>query len=194
VADDESISDLVLAAAGGSAHAWDSIVERFSPLLWSICRRHRLSRQDADDVCQDVWVRLAESLNALRDPAALPGWLATTTRRECLRMIGKQRGEVLSDMAIDRSDDVERTDPARPLLQAERHDALLIALGELPDKARQLLMLLIEDPPRSYKEISDLLGIPIGSIGPTRARHLQRLRESPALAGLVPTRTEGAHS
>ena len=194
MADEESISGLVRAAAQGSSAAWESIVDRFTPLLWSICMRHRLSPPDAADVCQDVWVKLAESLEALREPAALPGWLSTTARRECLRTISKQRGEVLSDMAIDRGDDVERTDPARPLLQAERHQALLMALAELPDKARQLLMLLIEDPPRSYKEISERLGIPVGSIGPTRARYLQRLRESPALAGFVPTRTEGAHS
>lgn len=156
--------------------------------------RHRLSRTDAADVCQDVWVKLAEGLDSLREPAALPGWLSTTARRECLRTISKQRNEVLSDTAIDRGDDVDRTDPAGPVLRAERHEALLTALGELPDNARQLLILLMDDPPRPYKEISDLLGIPIGSIGPTRARHLQRLRESRALAGFLPTKTEGAHS
>lgn len=156
--------------------------------------RHRLTRPDAADVCQDVWVKLAEGLDTLREPAALPGWLSTTARRECLRTIGKKRNEVLSDMAVDRSDDVQRTDPAGPVLMAERHEALLTALAELPDKARQLLILLMDDPPRPYKEISDLLGIPIGSIGPTRARHLQKLRESPALAGFLPTSTEGAHS
>lgn len=194
MADDESISDLVRAAAEGSAWAWDSIVERFTPLLWSICMRHRLSRPDAADVCQDVWVRLAESLTTLREPAALPGWLSTTARRECLRLIRKQRGEVLSDLANEQSADVEQTDPARPLLQAERQQALLTALAELPDNARQLLVLLMEDPPISYREISHRLGIPIGSIGPTRARHLQKLRESPALAGFIPTKTQGAHS
>ena len=156
--------------------------------------RHRLSRTDAADVCQDVWVRLTDNLSSLREPAALPGWLATTCRRECQRLIGKKRAEVLTDMDVDRSDDVEQTEPARRLLRAERQEAVLAALGELPDKARQLLLLLVDDPPRPYKEISDLLGIPIGSIGPTRARYLQRLRESPALAGFLPTRTEGAHS
>ncbi|WP_375484272.1 RNA polymerase sigma factor [uncultured Jatrophihabitans sp.] len=185
--DDASVEELVQAAVDGSAAAWDAIVDRFGPLVWSICRRYRLSRADAADVSQTVWLRLTERLDTLREPAALPGWMATTTRRECLRTIARKDGEVLSPLDIDLAADSEQTDPARPLMEGERHDALLAALGELPEQARRLLLLLMADPPIPYKAISAELGIPIGSIGPTRARHLQKLRQSPALAGFVAT-------
>jgi RNA polymerase sigma factor (sigma-70 family) len=186
-----SVSDLVRAAAAGDAAAWNELVDRFSPLVWSICMRCRLSRADAADVSQTVWLRLTERLDTLREPAALPGWIATTTRRECLRTIERKHGEVLSPMEIDVAADQESTDPARALLQHERRDALLAALGELPESARRLLLMLMADPPIPYAQISEALGIPIGSIGPTRARHLQKLRQSPALAGLAPTPMTG---
>jgi RNA polymerase sigma factor (sigma-70 family) len=184
--DDDPVADLVRAAASGSASAWESLVVRFAPLVWSICMRYKLSRHDAADVCQDVWLRLTERLDTIREPSALAGWLATTTRRECLATFRQHRSEVPNPMELDVADDVESTDPARHIMLAERHDALLAALGELPSAARSLLTLLLADPPRTYRQISDELGIPIGSIGPTRARYLQRLRQSPALAGFAP--------
>lgn len=193
VTDERSVDALVSAASGGDAAAWNSIVERFAPLVWRVCMRCRLSHSDAADVSQNVWLRLTEHLDTIREPAALPGWLATTTRRECLRTIGRNKAEVLSPMEIEIADDAERTDPDGPLLLAERQEALLAAFAELPDHARTLLLLLMEDPPRPYREISEQLNIPIGSIGPTRARHLQRLRQSPALAGFAPTIMGGDH-
>ena len=84
--DDPVIVDLVLRARAGEQRAWDEIVERFAPLVWGICMRHRLSPADADDVGQSLWLGLLEHLQSLREPAALPGWIATTTRRECLRL------------------------------------------------------------------------------------------------------------
>ena len=85
VHDELAVTDLVTRARNGDKQAWDTLVERYSPLIWSICRRHRLAGADADDVGQSVWLRLADQLDKIRDPAALPGWLATTTRRECGR-------------------------------------------------------------------------------------------------------------
>jgi RNA polymerase sigma factor (sigma-70 family) len=184
--DEEPVAELVRAAANGSASAWEALVDRFAPLVWSICMRYKLSRHDAADASQNVWLRLTERLDTIREPAALAGWLATTTRRECLAGFRHHRSEVPNAMELDVADDVESTDPDRNLLYAERHEALLAALGELPDNARSLLSLLMAEPPRTYREISDELGIPIGSIGPTRARYLQRLRQSPALAGFRP--------
>src|SRR5260370_40419673 len=81
--DDPQVTDLVTRARKGDQQAWDAIVERYAPLIWSICRRYRLSDADAEDVGQIVWLRLVDQLDNLRDPAALPGWLVTTTRREC---------------------------------------------------------------------------------------------------------------
>ena len=85
--DDPSVIALVARVRDGDQEAWDEIVERYSPLVWSICVRYRLSRQDIDDVGQSVWLLLVEQIGSLREPAALPGWLATTTRRECLRVL-----------------------------------------------------------------------------------------------------------
>jgi RNA polymerase sigma factor (sigma-70 family) len=186
MSDEGPVADLVRAAASGSASAWEALVDRFAPLVWNICMRYKLPRHDAADVCQNVWLRLTERLDTIREPAALAGWLATTTRRECLATFRNHRSEVPNPMELDVADDVERTDPARSILFSERHDALLAALAELPEAARSLLLLLMADPPRTYRQISDELRIPIGSIGPTRARYLERLRQSPALAGFRP--------
>lgn len=183
---DREVAELVRAAADGDASAWNDLVDRFSPLVWNICMRYKLSRADASDVCQNVWLRLTERLDTIREPAALAGWLATTARRECLRTFRGHHGEIPTSFEIDVADERDRTDPDRALLHHERQQALLAALAELPERARELLLMLIEDPPRSYREISEKLGIPIGSIGPTRARHLERLRRSPALAGFRP--------
>jgi len=70
-------------ARNDERQAWDALVERYAPLIWSICRRHRLDAADAQDAAQSVWLKLVDQLDEIRDPAALPGWLATTTRREC---------------------------------------------------------------------------------------------------------------
>ncbi|HEY7147443.1 MAG TPA: sigma-70 family RNA polymerase sigma factor, partial [Streptosporangiaceae bacterium] len=101
--DDPTVIDLVSRASSGDQAAWDQLVERYAPLVWSICRRHQLDRADADDVGQGVWLRLVEHLPAIREPAALPGWLATTTRRECLRVLraGQRRDQHESPLPPD---------------------------------------------------------------------------------------------
>src|SRR5271170_5608591 len=88
---DQPVNDLVIRARNGDKQAWDTLVERYAPLVWSICRRHRLERADADDIGQSVWLLLVDHLDNLRDPVALPGWLATTTRRECGRILRTAR-------------------------------------------------------------------------------------------------------
>jgi RNA polymerase sigma factor (sigma-70 family) len=183
---EESVAALVAKAGDGDKDAWDEIVERYSPLVWAICRRHRLSRPDADDVGQGVWLRLIEQLPRLRAPAALPGWLATTTRRECLRVLrlaesrqGHERGADMETIA-DGAAAVEEG-----LLAAERHLALRAAFAQLPPRCRTLLGMLLRDPPAPYAEISAELEMPVGSIGPNRARCLEALRRAPALAGLI---------
>ena len=90
--DDPLVIHLVTRARGGDGRAWDALVERYAPLIWSICRNYRLRRDDADDVSQNVWMRLVDHLDKIRDPAALPGWLATASRRECWRVVGAARG------------------------------------------------------------------------------------------------------
>jgi RNA polymerase sigma factor (sigma-70 family) len=183
--DDPSVIALVARAANNDQDAWNEIIERYAPLVWSICTRYQLRNQDIEDVGQTVWLLLVEQLGKLRDPAALPGWLATTTQRECLRVVSAARK---AEGAMTKLDDgllvVDAAVIEQEILMAERNAALRLALRELPPRCQQLLSMLISDPPRSYAEISAAMEIPIGSIGPQRARCLDRLRRSSALAGL----------
>ena len=191
--DDSPVSALVARARAGDQAAWNELVERYAPLVWSICNRYRLCRQDIDDIGQTVWLLLVEQLGNIRQPAALPGWLATTTRRECLRVL---RAASRYDSFGSSVDSQELPDQAAPMIEqevieAELHAALRTALADLPARCRQLLSMLLSDPPHSYAEISAALPIAIGSIGPQRARCLEKLRRSPALAALSDLAVEG---
>ena len=195
VRDNTAIYDLVNRAAQGDKQAWDALVERFIPLIWSICRKHRLGYADAEDVGQNVWLQLMGHLGKIRDPAALPGWLVTVTRRECLRvMSATQRppaarhviaAEIIADEQSGTAD--------QELLAAERHAALREAFAALPPSGQRLIALLLEDPPASYTDISARLGIPVGSIGPSRRRCLDKLRGYPAVAALINTDASSAN-
>jgi RNA polymerase sigma factor (sigma-70 family) len=187
VRDDPVVTDLVTRAIKGDKQAWDALVERYAPLIWSICRRHRLGDADAEDVGQSVWLQLLEQLGRVRDPAALPGWLATVTRRECLRVLRAARGPLAAGYGLDAEflPDEQAGTAEQELLLAERHAALREAFLDLPPCGQRLIALLIEDPPVPYTEISARLGIPVGSIGPTRSRCLDKLRRSPAIAALI---------
>jgi RNA polymerase sigma factor (sigma-70 family) len=182
----DTVAGLVIRARDGDGHAWDQLVERFVPLVWSICRRYRLSQADAEDVNQTVWLVLVEQLDKLREPAALPGWLATATRREALRVQGAARKyETMgSDADIETAADSSAPPIEQEILAAERQAALRAAFAELPSRCQRLLSMLMADPPRSYAEISQSIPIPVGSIGPQRSRCLDRLRRSPVLTAM----------
>ncbi len=183
--DDPHVVALVTRASGGDQGAWHELVDRYAPLVYTICTRYRLSNPDIEDVGQNVWLLLVEQLGKLREPAALPGWLATTTARECLRVVtaaskAERLGAGLDDSVIFVDDAVIDEE----LLVAERNAALRAAFAELPPRCQQLLSMLLSDPPHSYADIHRELGIPMGSIGPQRARCLERMRRSSALAAL----------
>ena len=184
---DSLVRDLVDRARNGDKQAWDALIERYAPLIWSICRRHRLGLADADDVGQSVWLRLIDQLDKVRNPAALPGWLATTTRRECVRVLTASQGPHATVYALDIESipDQRAATAEQKLLAAERHAALREAFSQLPSHGQQLLTLLIADPPLPYADISAQLGIPVGSIGPTRSRYLDKMRRHPAIAALM---------
>jgi RNA polymerase sigma factor (sigma-70 family) len=181
------VVDLVTRARSGERRSWDALVERYAPLIWSICRRYRLSRADAEDVGQSVWLRLVDQLDKLHDPAALPGWLATTTRRECWRVLRATHGPHASAYRLDAENlPAERDQGAeQELIEAERHAALREAFTHLPADGQRLVALLIADPSLSHAEISVRLGIPVGSIGPTRSRCLDKMRRYPTIAALI---------
>ncbi len=195
VRDNPVIIDLVTRAAKGDKHAWDALVERFVPLIWSICRGYRLGDADAEDVGQNVWLHLVDQLDKIRDPAALPGWLATVTRRECLRVLGATQGPRAARYVTGAESiaDEQSGMAEHELLAAERHAALREAFAALPPYGQRLIALLLEDPPVPYAEISARLGIPVGSIGPTRRRCLDKLRRYPAVAALINTGTSAAN-
>jgi RNA polymerase sigma factor (sigma-70 family) len=179
--DDQSVIALVTRAAGDDQQAWDELIERYAPLVWAICTRYRLSSHDIEDVGQNVWLLLVAQLGKLREPAALPGWLATTTKRECLRVVTATRKSQQLGSTVDDATFADKRAIDEEILIAERNAALRTAFAELPPHGQHLLAMLFRDPPCSYSEISATLGIPIGSIGPQRARCLERLRQSPAL-------------
>ena len=185
--DDPSVTVLVARAGNGDKQAWDELVERCAPLIWSICRRYRLRRADADDVGQSVWLQLAGQLAFLRHPAALQGWLATTTQRECGRVLHAARKQEAPGYRLDAADIPDNVTGVAEseLLRAERHAALREAFTHLPPDSRQLIAMLIQVPAVPYAEISARLGIPVGSIGPTRGRCLEQLRRDPAIAALI---------
>jgi len=185
VRDDPTVVALVTRAAGGDPAAWNEIVERYAPLVWSICARFQLSNHDREDVAQNVWLLLVEQLGKLREPAALPGWIATTTHRECLRVVtAARKSERLGTGLDDALQFVDNTIIDEEILMAERNAALRAAFAELTPRCQRLLAMLTSDPPCSYAEISATLQIPVGSIGPQRARCLERLRRSQAFVAL----------
>ncbi|WP_230394347.1 RNA polymerase sigma factor [Plantactinospora alkalitolerans] len=189
---DPTLVGLVSAAAGGDELAWAELVRRYTPLVLSVIRAHRLDRTDAADVNQTVWLRLVEHLGRVREPAALASWLATTTRRECYRLLRVGRRTQPFDPYDDAVEGTvgvfllaDSTAPDENLLRTERQQALRDGFGQLPARCRELLSLLVADPPSSYREIAARLGMPIGSIGPSQARCLHKLRNCPALAPFV---------
>jgi RNA polymerase sigma factor (sigma-70 family) len=180
--DPSTVVSLVTAAREGDAEAWNALVDEFLPLVHGVVRRFRLSAADAADVNQTVWLRLVEHLDHLRDPRALPGWLATTAHREALRAAKAARRTTSVDpqgAALDREPSDGEVDVV--LIREELRRAVRAGLADLPPQRRLLLEMLMGDPPAPYDEISRTLGIPVGSIGPTRARALRQLRETPAM-------------
>jgi RNA polymerase sigma factor (sigma-70 family) len=166
---------LLARAAQGDQRAWNALVDEHSRLLWSVARSFRLDAADANDVVQTTWLRLLEHLDRIEDPSRLVGWLVTTARREAMRVLRRSGRErpVVEDTVLDRPDDGPPVDSR--LLQDERNRALWDAFSRLNEKCRQLLRVAVTHP-QAYEEISEALGMPIGSIGPTRRRCLTQLR------------------
>jgi RNA polymerase sigma factor (sigma-70 family) len=172
------VARLVRQAAEGDRGAWERLVDQYARLIWAITRDFKLVESDAADVAQVTWLRLLENIHKIVHPDRVGSWLAATARNECLRSLAARKRVVLAD------DDVVLEGAATPepeidehLLSAERSEMVREALSRLPWRWQRMLELLMADPPASYAEISDQLGLPIGSIGPTRSRCLARLRD-----------------
>ena len=167
---------LLTDAMAGDEAAWSELVDRFSQFVWSLARSYRLDEAAASDVAQTVWLKLIESGDRINDPERLPGWLATTTKREALRVVRLRAREPAIDFEVD--EPASDTSLEAMLIEDEAVRDVLLAYEQLSDRCQHLLRLFVADPPLSYEEISELAEMPVGSIGPTRARCLDRLKES----------------
>lgn len=170
-----TLDELVRSAALGDQAAWNELVGRFEALVWSTARAHRLSRADAADVAQTVWLRLVENLDRIREPERLPGWIATTARRESLRFLRLNGRELPSDDELEYEHAPDEP-PILALLTEERDTALWRSFAKLGARCQALLRLLVAEDEPSYEAIGAALDMPIGAIGPTRARCLEKLR------------------
>jgi RNA polymerase sigma factor (sigma-70 family) len=178
------VARLVARAADGDQIAWNALVAKYGPTVWATTRAHRLSAADAADVFQTSWMRLVESLDRIQDPTRVGAWLATTARHECLQVIR------CAARLIPSSDELpDPTNAAPPpierLINEQDAAAVDAALKRLRPRDSSLLRMLAAEPAPSYKEIGLTLGMPVGSIGPTRERALTRLRREAGRSGLT---------
>jgi RNA polymerase sigma factor (sigma-70 family) len=177
------LADIVRGAADGDEDAWRHLVARFTPALRRAARGFRLTPDDIDDVLQVTWSRAFCQIRRLREPEAIGAWLVVTARRESLRHLQRSVPEILTDDPGD-----ERADHHSPevqILAAERRAAVRRAIDRLPAHQRRLLYAQLATPGCTYEELSEALGIPIGSIGPTRIRGIDRLRTDRELTAAV---------
>jgi RNA polymerase sigma factor (sigma-70 family) len=168
---------LVAAAADGDPQAWRELIDRFAVLIRSVTRSHRLSEADAEDVAQLTWLRAVEHIGRLHDPERFGAWVGTTARRECLRVLHGRKRVVPTCDEVANPLFAAHVDEDEIALAAERRTAVRQALTTLPDRQRTLLRLLHSETEHSYEAIGRKLGMPIGSIGPTRGRAIDRLRK-----------------
>lgn len=165
--------ELIKACQRGEQAAWDQLVDQYGRLIYSIPRRYGLSEADADDVFAAVWATTFKSLDSLRDDAKLSSWLITTTHRECWR-VGKKRGsyQQLDEVMPDAGSPSEMQSETW-----ERQHIVRTGLRRLGGRCEELLTaLFLEKSEPRYDVIAQRLGMPVGSIGPTRARCFQKLQ------------------
>jgi RNA polymerase sigma factor (sigma-70 family) len=181
-----SVAVLVKEASQGCARAWRELVDRFGGMIASTGRRYRLSPSDVAELQQTTWLRLLENIDRIEQPERVGGWLATTARRESLQLLKRAaRYHPGADQILANMPDSRLPEPdARPIAE-EREAVLRAAWDRLKPRCRELLSLLMLDDPMGYKDLSMLLQRPVGSIGPTRGRCLEHLRNLVAEEGMT---------
>jgi RNA polymerase sigma factor (sigma-70 family) len=170
------LTELVWATAEGDPESWDELVHRFTNLLWAIARSHGLNHDDAAEAVQNTWLRLLENLGRIDQPEALPGWLATTARREALDVLRRHARVIPVDGQDIHADDADAPEVDADVLTAEPDANLWACFQQLPERDKQLLRALVASDRPSYAAIAAALEMPAQSIGPTRMRALNRLR------------------
>lgn len=169
---------LVRAASTGDQIAWDALVDRYHRLVWAVARSYRLDAADAADVTQTTWLRLVEHLGSLRDAERVGAWLVTTARREALRMARQRETHLQRHTDVDLTVLPDASASVEDAFVRDEDDATLWrALRQLDERCQRLLRCLAVSPTPRYDQIAQALGMPVGSIGPTRGRCLERLRK-----------------
>jgi RNA polymerase sigma factor (sigma-70 family) len=176
---------LIAACLEGDDSSWDALIARYQSFIYTLTLRMGVSSPDADDVFQNVCISLFQNLRELRDASRLSSWLAAVTRQEVWRLARRRRTVSLSEIGDNIEEDAisplgaeAAPSPEEAVLRLEREHLIRQGLQHLPDPCRELLSLLYaEEPPCSYKEAADQLKTPLGSIGPRRARCLERLKK-----------------
>jgi len=178
-----TVAPYLESAARGDPAAWEALVHHFSGVVSAVTWSYRLNAADSADVAQALWLSLFEHIDQIRNPEALGGWIQSVTQRLCLRHQKRAGREVLLvDLGADLPAPVDSVDAG--LLRAERRATVKRAIGSLPPRQQELMTVLTQEPAPSYEQVSSTLGMPIGSIGPTRQRSIERLRDNAELAAL----------
>lgn len=181
-----SVAQLVGSAGEGDQAAWRELVRRFDGMIGAVGRRYGLGHADVAELRQTTWLRLVEHLGRIEQPERIGGWLATTARRESLRMLSQSaRTSPGAEHLLTNATDWRMPEVDARALTAERDACLVAAWGRLKPRCQRLLALLVADGEVSYQEISRMLDMPVGSIGPTRGRCLEHLRQLVAEEGLL---------
>ena len=170
---------------GGDRAALDELVGLLTPLLWHTVRAQSIDPVAAEDVVQSIWMRLLHSSDSIRDPQTVVKWLLTTARREAWRVSRRARSEVVRTAALFGQDGdelvtlpVHRDElPDEVVLRDDQQRRLWEHVGELPDRCRELMRVIAFADRPDYALIAESLGMPVGSIGPTRGRCLAKLRQ-----------------
>jgi RNA polymerase sigma factor (sigma-70 family) len=184
-ADGSDLERLVAMATAGDQPAWDALVARFGPLMMRLARSHGLTRHEAEDAVQETWMRLMRNIGAVRQPRALGGWLRTAVRNESLRVrVRRERERPSGEDLCDALADTMRHETADESDAVRRRVAVARALDALPARHRTLRRALFAEPEPTYRDVATQLGMPIGSIGPTRGRCIAQLRRDARLRAL----------
>lgn len=172
------IADLLQAAQSGDQESLGRLVEELTPLLWQVARAQGLDRDTAGDIVQTAWLKLLGSLGDIRSPMALTSWLTTVTRRESWKVRNAGRMELPArDVLFAELPDLNPT-PEEQRVAQERRRQLWTAISQLSEKCQQLLRIIAFTRRPDYDAVSAALGMPRGSIGPTRGRCLAKLRDA----------------
>jgi RNA polymerase sigma factor (sigma-70 family) len=181
--DGAGVERLVRSAAEGDGRAWNELFRRYTSAIRAVATAHRLQPHEADDIVQLTWLRLLEHIDDLRELEKVGGWLRTTARHESCRLLKRARRELPSERLPDTAEDAPSA--FETAVEAERAAALQRALERVSPRQRAFIDALLDDASPSYASVADALGVPVGSIGPTRIRTMDRLRNDAVLMAVA---------